>query len=99
MPRKAKVQPQASEPEAPVGNARDPKGVVEAQPPLDVQPQTEAPPVITKADYIKARATIKQFRETQKTKPKRACTEKQLAALAAGRAKNQRFKKKQQEAQ
>lgn len=28
-------------------------------------------------------------------KPKRKCTEKQLAALAAGRAKNPRFKAKQ----
>ena len=48
---------------------------------------------LTKEDYLKARATIKQFKEEKKAKPKRQCSEKQLAALAAGRAKNNRFKK------
>lgn len=58
-------------------------------------PLTEQQPVaLTKADYLKARATIKQFREEKKNKPKRKCTEKQLAALAAGRARNQKFAKK-----
>lgn len=32
--------------------------------------------------------------EAVKPKPKRMCSEKQLAALAAGRSKNQRFKPK-----
>ena len=62
-----------------------------------VQPveQTEAqqlPP--NKDDYMKARATIKSYREAQKSKPKRVCSEKQLAALAAGRARNKRFANK-----
>lgn len=32
---------------------------------------------------------------TVEPKPKRKCSEKQLAALAAGRAKNSRFRKKE----
>ena len=47
----------------------------------------------TRDDYIKARAVIQLYRENQKQKPKRKCSEKQLAALA-GRAKNQKFTKK-----
>ena len=50
---------------------------------------------LTKADYLKAKATIKQFREEKKAKPKRKCSEAQLAALAAGREKNKRFAKNQ----
>ena len=66
-----------------------------------IQPQAaEAPPVETieakpatptKEDYQRARQTIKQYRETKKQQPKRQCSEKQLAALAAGRARNKRF--------
>ena len=47
---------------------------------------------ISKEDYLKARATIKQYNESKKSRPKRKCSDKQLAALAAGRARNQRFK-------
>ena len=54
------------------------------------------PTVLTKADYLKAKATIKQFREEKKAKPKRPCSQKQLEALAQGRAKNKRFAKKQE---
>ena len=50
--------------------------------------------VLTKDDYEKARATIKSYREAQKQKPKRKCSEKQLAALKAGREKNKRFTNK-----
>ena len=57
------------------------------------------PTVLTKDDYLKAKATIKQFRENQKNKPKRPCSEKQLQALAQGRMKNQRYKKKLEEQQ
>ena len=57
-----------------------------------VESTNEAQPVaLTKEDYLKARATIQQFREEKKNKPKRPCSEKQLAALAAGRMKNKRF--------
>ena len=55
------------------------------------------PTILTKADYLKAKATIKQFREEKKNKPKRPCTEKQLAALAAGRARNKHFANKTSE--
>ena len=60
--------------------------------PADVGHQ---PTLLTKDDYLKAKATIKQFREEKKAKPKRVCSEKQLAALAQGRAKNKRFAKNQ----
>ena len=80
MPR-TKKQVQAVEP-------------TKADAPLNEPVATEsAPPPLTKEDYIKARATIKQWRENKKARPKRQCSEKQLAALAAGRARNQRFKK------
>ena len=62
------------------------------------QPEVEQKPIaLTKADYIKARATIQQYREEKKNRPKRQCSEKQLAALAAGRARNQKFAKKKVE--
>ena len=60
------------------------------------QPQEVQPQTYTKSDYIKARAVIVSYRESQKNKPKRKCTEKQLAALATGRAKNTRNKPKQE---
>ena len=50
-----------------------------------------------KDEYLRARATIKSYRESQKNRPKRACSEKQLAALAAGRQRNKRFQNKNQE--
>ena len=55
------------------------------------------PTVLTKNDYLKAKATIKNYREAQKNKPKRPCSQKQLDALAAGRAKNKRFANKTSE--
>ena len=55
--------------------------------------QQSLPP--NKDDYMKAKATIKQFRENQKNRPKRPCSEKQLVALKAGREKNKRFAKNQ----
>ena len=55
------------------------------------------PSILTKEDYLKARATIKSYRESQKNRPKRKCSDKQLAALAAGREKNKRFAKKQEQ--
>ena len=67
----------------------------EAQPvneaPL-IEPGNEAP--LTKDDYLKARETIKNYRESQKNKPKRKCSERQLQALAQGRMKNKRFANK-----
>ena len=82
MPRTKKVQVSQAEP------------VHSVEEPADVGHE---PVVLTKDDYLKARATIKQFRESQKNKPKRTCSEKQLAALAAGRMKNKRFAKKLEE--
>lgn len=77
---------------------------VQAKPVEVVEPKpVEAPQVVeqqlppNKEEYLKARNVIKQYRETQKAKPKRVCSEKQLAALAQGRAKNKRFAKKQEE--
>ena len=45
------------------------------------------PKSYTKSDYIRAKAIINSYKEAQKTRPKRKCSEKQLAALAAGRDK------------
>ena len=73
--------------------AQEPAPIVEVAP---VQPTTEAPTVVTKDDYNKARSVIKQYRETKKSQPKRKCSERQLAALAAGRACNKRFTNKKQ---
>ena len=62
------------------------------------QPEVEQKPIaLTKADYIKARATIQQYREEKKNRPKRPCSERQLAALKAGREKNKKFAKKTEE--
>ena len=66
---------------------------VQAQESTDVQPVANDI-VLTKDEYLKAKATIKSYREAQKSKPKRKCSEKQLAALAAGRARNKRFANK-----
>ena len=78
--------------------SRRSKKVIEPKPVEPVnEPVNEVQPVaLTKDDYNKARATIKSYREAQKNKPKRQCTEKQLAALAQGRAKNKRFANKQE---
>ena len=59
-----------------------------------VEPIEEPKPIsATRDDYIKARAVIQLYRENQKNRPKRPCSEKQLQALAAGRMKNSRCKK------
>ena len=58
-----------------------------------VEPTNEPAP-LTKDDYVKAKATIKSYREAQKNRPKRPCSEKQLAALKAGRERNKRFANK-----
>ena len=75
------------------------KAKVQVQEPLVEQndaPVVEQQPVaLTKDDYMKARGVIKSYREAQKAKPKRPCSEKQLAALKAGREKNKRFAKNQ----
>ena len=75
------------------------KQVKESVEPTEVPKQTE--PVeepksvsATREDYLRARAVIQLYRENQKQRPKRKCSEKQLAALAAGRAKNSRCQKK-----
>ena len=60
------------------------------------QPQEVQQQTYTKSDYIRAKAIVTSYRQAQKEKPKRKCTEKQLAALAAGRAKNNRNKPKQE---
>ena len=46
------------------------------------------PKAYTKSDYIRAKAIIASYKETQKSRPKRKCSEKQLQALAAGRDKS-----------
>lgn len=45
-------------------------------------------------DNVKQEQEEQQQQQQVPPKPKRKCTEKQLAALAAGRAKNGRFKPK-----
>ena len=73
--------------------SNQPSQAVEPTPP--VEPVNEPQPIhLTKEDYLKARATIKQFREEKRNRPKRVCSERQLEALAKGREANKRFKKK-----
>ena len=74
------------------------KQAVQSPEPVPVAPPAEEPQqtVVTKEDYNKARSVIKQYRETKKAAPKRPCSEKQLAALAAGRERNKRFANKKQ---
>ena len=81
MPKKTKTNQSVEVAEAPV---------IE---PINDVPQ---PVQLTKEEYLKARATIKQYRENQKNKPKRKCSEKQLEALAKGREANRRLKKKEE---
>ena len=73
------------------------KQAVQSPEPVEVAPAppVEAPTVVTKEDYNKARSVIKQYREAKKSQPKRPCSEKQLAALAKGRERNKRFANKQ----
>ena len=57
-------------------------------------PQIEPQPLsATREEYLQARAVIQLYRENQKNRPKRKCSERQLEALAQGRAKNARNKK------
>ena len=49
----------------------------------------------SKADYLKAKEVVSKYLKQQSERPKRKCSEKQLEALAAGRAKNPKFSKKQ----
>ena len=55
----------------------------------EIQNQNEQPvsTSYSKSDYIKARAVISAYKEQQKSKPKRVCSQKQLDALKAGREK------------
>ena len=63
-----------------------------------VQSTNEARPLsASRDDYLRARAVIQLYRENQKNRPKRKCSDKQLAALAQGRMKNKRCKKKEDE--
>ena len=91
MPRKAK---QVSQSEAQRDEAQLVEPINEAQRDQRSQPNEVRPTQLTKDDYLKARETIKNYREAQKAKPKRPCSDKQLAALAAGRARNKRFANK-----
>ena len=58
--------------------------VVEEQTDLGHEPQALS---ATREDYLRARAVIQLYRENQKSRPKRKCSEKQLEALRAGREK------------
>jgi len=80
---------------------RKPKAVKESVKAVDstneskqVEPIEEPKPLsASRDDYLRARAVIQLYRENQKNRPKRPCSEAQLAALAKGRAKNSRCKK------
>ena len=86
MPKKTKQVNQSTQP-------IEPSAKLAEQEPTTQPVDQLATPLITKDDYLKARATIKQYRESKKNQPKRKCSEAQLAALAAGRNKNKRFNK------
>lgn len=62
-----------------------------------VEQSQQAPISATRDDYLRARAVIQLYREQQKSRPKRPCSEKQLEALARGRTMNKRSSKKNQE--
>ena len=66
----------------------------ESQPVEEPADVGHEPIALTKEEYLRARATIKSYREAQKNKPKRKCSDKQLAALKAGRERNKRFQNK-----
>ena len=61
-----------------------------------LQPEPETPPPAPRRRRKQKEAT-EPTDEQPKQKPKRKCTAKQLAALAAGRAKNKHFHPKQKE--
>jgi len=60
-------------------------------PEVTPEPTTEEP--LTKDDIKKAKDVLARLKQEKKDKPKRKFSEKQLAALAAGRAKNPRLNK------
>ena len=88
MPRKSKAQATPAD-DPPVQPNKQPLTRSSAETNLNEQ----TPATVSKEDYMHARSVIKQYRETKKTQPKRKCSEAQLAALAAGRARNSRIKK------
>ena len=59
----------------------------ESQSEIQNQNEQPIPQSYSKSDYIKARAVISAYKEQQKSKPKRVCSQKQLEALAKGREK------------
>jgi len=99
MPRKAKSDKQTEEVEQSENLGEDPPTQPNKRPKAQtVEPTQPASVYVSKDDYIKARAVIKSYRELQKSRPKRKCSEKQLQALAEGRAKNSRAKSKKEAA-
>ena len=63
---------------------------------LTTEPTETQPQMLSKDEIRKAKELLARARQEKKDKPKRKCTEKQLAALAAGRAKNPRLNKKKE---
>ena len=78
-------------PKAPEPKATEPK----APEPITELTETQSQ-MLTKDDIKRAKELLARARQEKKDKPKRKCTEKQLAALAAGRAKNPRLNKKKE---
>ena len=63
------------------------------QQPIEETKDVSEPKTYTKSDYIHAKAVISAYKEAQKNRPKRQCSQKQLEALAKGREAN--MKKRQ----
>ena len=78
-------------------NKSKPVKVAKVEPTQPVEQSQPTPVSTTRDDYLRARAVIQLYREQQKSRPKRQCSEKQLEALAKGRSMNRRTNKKSNE--
>lgn len=102
MPRKAKqtfVEEQSTE--TSIDN-EDPSGhkVQRTEPTETSTDETKSTfdlPRLSKDEIKKAKETLARAKKERSDKPKRKCSEKQLAALAAGRMKNPRLNKSKKE--
>ena len=63
--------------------------------PQEINNPQVTPRVYSKSEFIHAKAIIAAYKDQNKNRPKRQCSEKQLEALKHGREKNPRMNKKQ----
>ena len=96
-PPKAPEPAQSELTDAPKPRRGRPPKATEPKAPEPITELTETQSqMLTKDEIKRAKELLARARQEKKDKPKRKCTEKQLAALAAGRAKNPRLNKKKE---